>query len=108
MLRNLLWSYIYGGEVSENLVTKEIIVAVCVALFFLGSYFGFKRIIFYGINDDITAAKYGALVMSISLATTWLMSSLNLLGFWSSMISVILLAVSFLFDLVYLLVTRNK
>lgn len=108
MLRNLLWAYIYGGEISGTLILKEIIVAIVVAVFFLVLYFGFKRIIFYGINDNITAAKYGALVMSITLALTWLIASLNLLGFWSSVVAVTLLTFSLIFNLVYLVVTRNK
>jgi len=108
MVRNLLWTYVFSGEVSDTLVGKEIIVAIAVAAFFILLYWGFKRMIFYGINDNISVAKYGALVLSISLALTWLIASLNLLGFWSSIIAVVLLAISLMFNLIYLLVTRNR
>jgi len=107
MFRNLLWAYIYGGEISETPVAKEIIVALVIAGFFMVLYWGFKRIIFYGINDNVSIAKYGAFVLSISLALTWIIASLNLLGFWSSIIAVVILAFSLIFDLVFLLVTRK-
>ncbi len=108
MLRTMLWTYLYGGEVYTSLILKEIIVSAVIALLLLCLYWVFKRIIFYGINDDFNHAKYGALVLSVSLALTWLIASLNLLGFWSSIIALALLGFSFMVDMIYLMVTRNR
>ena len=108
MLRALLWDYIYGDVPPDTLVIREVVISIAIALFFLILYFGFKRIIFYTINDNSTVASYGALILSVSLALPWLLSSLDLLGFWSSIIALVLFAFSFLSNLVYLLVTRIK
>jgi hypothetical protein len=108
MLRALLWSYIYGDIPPETLMTKEIIISIVIGLFFLILYFGFKRIIFYTINPNITDAKYGAMILSLSFALPWLVGSLDLLGYFSSIIALVIMALGCVIDLIYLFVTRSK
>jgi hypothetical protein len=108
MLRALLWAYIYGDVPPDTLVIKEIIVSIAIGVFFLLMYFGFKRIIFYTINPIVTNARYGALILSLSLALPWLLASLDLLGLFSAIIALVIMVFGFIFNLIYLIVTRSK
>ena len=108
MIRALLWNYIYGDVPPETLMVKEIIVSIVIGVFFLLMYFGFKRIIFYTINPIITNARYGAVILSMSLALPWLLGSLDLLGFFSSIIALIIMVFGFIFNIIYLIATRAK
>jgi hypothetical protein len=108
MLRALLWAYIYGDVPPDTLVIKEIIVSIAIGVFFLFMYFGFKRIFFYAITPVITSARYAAMTLSLSLALPWFLASLDLLGFWSSVISLVILIFGFIFNIIYLIVTRTK
>lgn len=106
MLRSLICGIL--GSDCGDVTTTEYVIAAVGALFFSLLYFGFKRIIFYSINDSVENAKYGALILSASLAISWVIASLDLLGPFSSIIALVVVALSLVFDLVYLVVTRKK
>jgi hypothetical protein len=108
MLRHYLWSEVYKGKVPVTLFWQEIIVSLIIAALLLALYWALKRAIFFGINDNIKYARMGALILSLSLSLAWVVASLNLMGFWSSVIGVALLSLSFIFTMVFLLVTRNQ
>jgi hypothetical protein len=108
MLRHYLWSEIYKAKVPATIFWQEIIVSTIVAVLLLALYWALKRAIFFGINDNIKYARMGALILSLSLSLAWILASLNLMGFWSSVIAIGLLSLSFIFTLVFLLVTRNQ
>jgi hypothetical protein len=106
-LRDLIWQYFYGGELPpQNLISKEIMVSIVIAILFLGLYWIFKLIIFHGINDDIRKARTGAITLSVALSAAWLIASLDLLGLWASVIALVLFVFALFVDLVYLVVTR--
>jgi hypothetical protein len=108
MLRHYLWSEVYKGKVPATLFWQEIIVTTIIAALLLSLYWALKRAIFFGINDNIKYARMGALILALSLSLAWAIASLNLLGFWSAVIAVGLLAFSFILVMVFLLVTRSK
>jgi hypothetical protein len=106
-LRDTVWSLFYGSEPSASLQTKEIVVATVIAVFLLSLYWLFQKIIFYGINDNARTSRTGARVLAVAIATAWLLSSLDLLGIWTSLIMVVVLVLVLTIDVVYLLVTRH-
>lgn len=108
MLRHYLWSEVYKGKVPATLFWQEIIVTTIIAALLLALYWALKRAIFFGINDNIKYARMGALILSLSLSLAWVLASLNLLGFWSSVIAMALLSLAFIFTMVFLLITRNQ
>jgi hypothetical protein len=106
-LRDLLWVYLFGKEPPIALAGKEILTSFLIALFLIALYWVFQKIIFFGINDDARHSRAGAWVFAGSLSLGWLVASLDLLGLWSSIAALVLVAFAIFADLVYLLVTRS-
>ncbi|MEO5360849.1 MAG: hypothetical protein H7843_10455 [Nitrospirota bacterium] len=108
MLRHLLWSWLYGKIVPTTLTGKEIIISVLVSIVLLALYFVFKRMFFYTINDNIHNARYGAAILAVALSLSWLIASLELFGFRSTVVAVALLLLALLIDIVYLYLTKDR
>ncbi|MBV6341511.1 hypothetical protein [Candidatus Magnetobacterium casense] len=108
MFRTFLWETIVEVSPPLILTTNEYLIAVIVCVFFGLLYFGFTRIIYYLINPQIEHAKYGAIFLSASLMLFWVIASLDLLGFYSTIIALVILVLALIFDMVYLIVTRPK
>lgn len=107
-LRDLLWQYMYGGEVPTALSWMEIGIAAAIALLLLALYWVFQKIIFYGISDNARHARTGARVFAVTLAVGWILASLDLLGLWTSLVSFIMVTLVLAVDVTFLLVTRDR
>ncbi|MDQ2900311.1 MAG: hypothetical protein M3Y07_10990 [Acidobacteriota bacterium] len=106
-LRDLMWTYIYGGGPSAELQTKEILISVAIAILLLCSYWLFQKIIFYGINESARSSRTGARVIAICLAVGWLGASLDLMGMWTSVVMVSFVVMAMIVDFAYLFLTRR-
>ena len=106
-LRDLLWSSLYGSEAPQTLQTREIAIAVAVAILLLCLYWVFQKIIFHGINDSARASRTGARVLAICIAVAWLLSSLDLMGIYSTIIMLVMATLVMIVDVIYLFVTRR-
>ncbi|MBF0316951.1 MAG: hypothetical protein HQL04_02165 [Nitrospirae bacterium] len=108
MFRTFLWEVVVETSPPLILTTNEYIIAVAFCVFFGLLYFGFTRLIYHLINPHIEHAKYGAVFLSASLMLAWVIASLDLLGFYSTIIALIILVLALIFDMVYLIVTRPR
>ncbi|MBF0342634.1 MAG: hypothetical protein HQL06_00235 [Nitrospirae bacterium] len=106
MFRIFLWETFVEVSPPLELTTKEILIAIAFSVFFGILYFGLKRIIYHAINSRIDNAKYGALVLSASFILAWDIASLDILGFYSTIIALVILVFALIFDMVYLVLTR--
>lgn len=107
-LRDLLWRFVYGSEMPDLLTWREILISLGIFVILLALYWPFRKIIFYTINHDARRSRMGAGLLATSLSLCWLITSLDLLGYFSVMISLVLASFLTLVDGIFLVVTRGK
>lgn len=107
-LRDLLWRYVYGSDMPDLLTTREILVSLAIFMILLALYRPFRKIIFYTLNHDARRSRFGAALLAVSFSLCWMITSLDLLGYFSVMFSLFFASFLVLVDGVFLLVTRGK
>jgi len=107
-LREFLWLKFYGGTLPpENLISREIIISVVVALVILLCWWGIRRV-FFLIAQRAKNARGIGVIFCICWSVAWLTGSLEPAGYRSFNLMVILMFLSLAGSAAYLVWVRKR